>query len=130
MRCVRKISNRFQTDHGGNLVAAGFASACVNKTAHLLSLKIGGFFIRESNEAQGFSGGFSSETACEREEGSDPTAIVICARAAENRIVMRTYNNDLRTNTGNFRVDVMAGLSLQFISLPAGLQSSVRKKLL
>src|SRR5438105_939918 len=118
MRCVRKIPNRFQTDHGGNFVAASFASACVNETAHLLSLKIGWLFVCEGNEAQGLPDRFSGKPACEREHGRDPTAVVICARGAEDRIVMRTDDNDLRTNTTNFRFDVVTGFSVQFITVP------------
>ena len=50
-RRVRKIPDRFQTDHGGNLIAASFAPARVNKTSYLRCLEIGRFFIHKRDEA-------------------------------------------------------------------------------
>jgi len=49
---VGKISDRFQTDHGGDLVAARFASASVNKTSHLLTQKIRRLLVHKRHEAQ------------------------------------------------------------------------------
>jgi len=48
---VRKISDRFKTDHCGNLIATSFAASGVNKTAHLRSLEIGRLFVHKRDEA-------------------------------------------------------------------------------
>src|SRR5438477_834488 len=100
MRGVGKITDGFQTQHRGNLVAALFAAMRVNETSHLFGLEIGHFFIHEGNEAQGLPGGFSREAASEREQGCDPAAVIVRAGRAEDRIVMRTDENDLRTSAG------------------------------
>src|SRR6266699_6407370 len=86
---VRKISDRFQTDHGGDLVAARFASASVNKTSHLLTQEIRRFLVHERDEAQRALCRCLSETARQREHRSNAAAIVIGAGGSEHRIVMR-----------------------------------------
>ena len=50
-RRVGKIPDRFQTDHGGNLIVASFAPARVDKTSHLRCLEVGRFFIYKRDEA-------------------------------------------------------------------------------
>src|SRR2546430_9298713 len=49
MRCIGKITDRFQTNHRDNLIIASFAAAGVNKAAHARSLEIRWFFINERN---------------------------------------------------------------------------------
>ena len=49
---VRKIADRFQADHGGDLIAAGFAPASVNKTSHLITQKIRRLLVHKRNKAQ------------------------------------------------------------------------------
>src|SRR5260370_36506774 len=70
--CVRKISDRFQTDHGGDLVAAPFASTSVNKTPHLLRQKIRRFFVRQRDKTQRVLCRSCGETAPQREPAGTP----------------------------------------------------------
>src|SRR6266849_9821250 len=86
---VGKISDRFQTDHGGDLVAAGSASASVNKASHLLRQKMRRFLIHKRDEAQRVSYRCLGEAARQCEHRSNAAAVVVCAGRAEDRIVMR-----------------------------------------
>src|SRR5439155_23043506 len=49
-RRVRKITDCFQTNHSGNLIAASFATSGVDKTAHLLRLEIGRLLVHKRDE--------------------------------------------------------------------------------
>src|SRR5439155_8649686 len=51
-RRVRKIADRFETDHGRDFVAARFASAGVNKASHFARQKIRRFLVHKRDEAQ------------------------------------------------------------------------------
>ena len=84
VRRVRKISDRFQTDHGGDFVATRFASASVNKTSHLLRQKIRRLLVHKRDEAQCVLYRSSGETARQREHRSNATAIVIGAGGSED----------------------------------------------
>jgi hypothetical protein len=71
------------------LIAARVAPFRVNETSHLLGLKVGRLFINEGNEAQGLTGRFPGEAASQREQRRYSAGIVVRARRAEDRILMR-----------------------------------------
>src|SRR5438477_12089116 len=114
---VRKIADRFQTNHGGNLVTAGFASASVNKTSHLFAEKIGRLFIHKGDEPERVLCRSSGESARQREHRSDAAAVVVCAGRTEDRVVVRADEHNLGASTGNFRLDVVTSLALQFVTV-------------
>src|SRR5260370_32873503 len=89
--CVRKISDRFQTDHGGDLVAAPFASTSVNKTPHLLRQKIRRFFVRKRDKTQRVLCRSSGETARQGGHCRNAAAIVIGPVGAEDQARMRAH---------------------------------------
>src|SRR6266567_3468616 len=49
---VRKIGDRFQTNHCGNVIAARFAAARINETAHLRRLKKRRLLVYKRDETQ------------------------------------------------------------------------------
>src|SRR6266567_1259078 len=114
---VREIPDGFQTDHGRNPIATGFASAGVDEASHLPTEKIRRLFIHKRDEAQRLLRRFFSETPRQREKRSDPAAVVVRAGRAENRIVMCPDENDIGTSAGNFRLDIVASLSPHLITV-------------
>src|SRR6266705_2460751 len=52
MRRIGKVTDRFETDHGGDFVAARLASAGVNKAAHFIRQKIGRLLVHKRDEPQ------------------------------------------------------------------------------
>src|SRR5437588_8363648 len=119
---VRKISDRFQTDHGGNLVAAGFASASVNKTSHLFAEKIGRLFIHKGDEPERVLCRCSGEPARQCEHRSDAAAVVVCAGRTEDRVVVRADKKHLGASTANFHLDVVKSSSVQIVCVAPRLQ--------
>src|SRR6266536_2984495 len=117
MWCVREIADGFQTDHGRDPIAAGFASAGVNKASHLFTEKIGRLFVHKRDEAQRLLRRFSGETPRQREKRGDPAAVIIRAGRAENRIVMCADENDIGTSAVNFRLDIVTSLPPHLITV-------------
>src|SRR2546427_4376844 len=130
VRRVRKISDRFQTDHGGDFVATRFASASVNKTSHLLTQKIRRFLVHKCDEAQRALCRCLSETACQREHRSNAAAIVIGAGRSEDRVVMRADKKNFGASTANFRLDVVTSSSVQIVCVAPRMQPSAGKRIL
>jgi hypothetical protein len=121
-RRVGKIPDRFQADHAGNLIAPFLAPARVNETAHLLRLEIRRLLVHESDEAKGVPAGFSRKPAGQRQQRSDPAAVVIRARAAKDGIVVRANDNDLRASARNLHLNIVTGLSGHVVSDPPWLK--------
>src|SRR5713226_5376277 len=119
-RRIGKIADRFQADHGGDLIAASFATSGVNETAHLRCLEVGRLFVHERDEAQCLRRLFFGKTTREREHSSYSAAIVVCARRTKDRIVMRTDENDLRGGAPNFHLDVVTRQTADLVRVPAG----------
>ena len=63
MQRIRKIANRFQTDHGVDSVPAAFAAARINKTSHLSAEEIWRLFVHKCDKAQCVLCRFSGEAA-------------------------------------------------------------------
>src|SRR5437762_13707217 len=122
MRRVRKISDRFQANHGGYLIAARLASASVNKTPHFIRQKVRRFLVHKRDEAQRVLCRLLGETAGEREHCRNAAAVVVGAGPAEDGIVMRTDEKNFRTGAADFRFDIVAGSSVKFVSVAARLQ--------
>src|SRR6266550_4316963 len=116
---VREIADGFQTDHRRDPIAAGFASAGVNKASHLPTEKIRRLLVHKRDEAQRLLCRFFGETPRQREKRSDPAAIIIRARRAEDRIVMCSDENDIGPSAGNFRLDIVTSLSPHVITVSA-----------
>src|SRR5205085_6962304 len=109
MRRIRKIADCFQANHRYDLIATLFASAGVNKTAHLWRLEKWRLLVNKRDETQGLRCSFSGKTASERQRCRHAAAIVIRTRCAENRIVVRADKNDFRACPMNFDFNIMAG---------------------
>src|ERR1700730_11792978 len=127
---IGKIADRFQTDHGGNLLATDFAPVRVNKASHLLCQKIRRLLVHKRDEPQRLRYRPCGKAARPREHRSHSAAIVVRTGRAENGIVMPADEKNLRTSTANFRLDVVTGASLQLITVTARLQTGARKGIL
>src|SRR5215467_6447463 len=130
MRRIGKISDRFQADHGGDLVAARFASPGVNKASHFVRQEIGGLLIYKRDEPQRglrFCGG---EAARKRKGCSDTGAVVICAGRAEHRIVVRTDQKNFGISAANFCLYIVAGLPTHLVAVPSRMETGARKRIL
>src|SRR6266496_1332720 len=114
---VREIADGFQTDHGRDPIAAVFAAARIDEASHLVTEKIGRLFVHKRDEAQFVLCSFSSKTPRQREKRSDPAAVIVSARRAEDRIVMCADENDIGPSAGNFRLDIVVSLPTQLITI-------------
>src|SRR5436189_5618240 len=109
MRRVRKISDRFQANHGGYLIAARLASASVNKTPHFICQKVRRFLVHKRNEAQRVLCRLLGETAGEREHCRNAAAVVVGAGRAEDGIVKRSDEKNFRTSDTVIRLIIVSG---------------------
>src|SRR4030095_7651830 len=80
MRRIGKIADGFEADHGGDFVAARFASTSVNKASHFARQEIRRLLVHERDKAHRvlrFSGGKASRQS---QRCSDTAAIVVRTR--------------------------------------------------
>src|SRR5205814_2115833 len=83
--------------------------------------KSGGLFIHKGDEPERVLCRSSGEPARQREHRSDAAAVVVCAGRTEDRVVVRADEHNLGANTGNFRLDVVTSLALQFVTVAPGM---------
>src|SRR5213593_4001942 len=79
MRRIGEITNRFETDHGGDLIAACSASAGVNETSHLIGQKIRRFLIHKCDEAHRVLWRSTDKTSRQGKGCSHAGAVIVCA---------------------------------------------------
>ena len=84
VRCIGKIADRFETDHGGDFVAARFASAGVNKASHFARQKIRRLLVHKRDEAQGVFCLSTGKAPCQSEHCSHAAAVIVCARRTKH----------------------------------------------
>src|SRR5438874_1303950 len=116
-RRVRKIPDRFKTNHSGDLVAANFATSRVNETAHLRCLEVGRLFVHERDEAQRARCRSCGEMPRQCQQRSHSASVVVRTRRTDHRIVMCADENDLRGSALNFRLDVMTRQSIYLVCI-------------
>ena len=124
MRHVRKISDRFQANHGGYLIAARLASASVNKTSHLLCQKVRRLLVRKRNKAQSVLQRSTGKAPRQSERCSHAGAVVVGAGRAKHRVVMRADQKNVRTSARNFGFDIVAGLPAHVVTVATRLETS------
>src|SRR5205814_6528666 len=115
-RRVRKIADRLQAYHSRDSIAPLLAALRINETPHLFRLKVGRLFVHERDEAQRLAAWFSGEAPSQRQQCCHAAPVIIRARAAKNRIVVRADHEDLRRRSSNLDFDVMTCASAQLVA--------------
>ena len=118
MRRVRKIPNRLQTDHGGDLIAVGFTPARVNETSHFRRSENERLLVHEGNEAQGARTDFPAKRRASASSAATPLPLSFAPGEPNDRIIMRADDNDFGMSAANFRLDIVEALSAHFVTCP------------
>src|SRR6266576_907027 len=80
--CIGKIADRFEADHGGDLVAARFASTGVNVASHFIQQEIRRLFVDERDKAHRVLRLSVGKASRQSKRCSDTSAIVVRPRRA------------------------------------------------